>query len=119
MQQTKGADAMLIVSKYGEIKLTRGDTARLTVTLTTEEGKAYEVQATDTLTLSVKKAVTDTEYVLQKVIEGSNTFHIEPKDTAGLSFGKYKYDVQLTTGGGDVYTVITPATFEIQSEVSC
>ena len=109
---------MLNVSKYGEIGLTRGDTARLTVTITNEAQEAYSIQEGDTLTLSVKKAVTDKEYALQKTITGSNTFYLEPQDTAGLDFGKYKYDVQLTTVYGDVYTVIAPTVFEILQEVT-
>lgn len=111
---------MLIVSKSGEIKLTRGDTARLTVSITNEtDGSVYELQEGDVLTLSVKKSVEDAETTLAKEITSSNTFHIEPKDTAGLAFGKYIYDVQLTTSGGDVYTVIGPANFELLKEVSC
>ena len=109
---------MLIVSKYGEVKLTRGDTARFTVAVTNDEGKAYEIQEGDTLTLSVKKEVTDTEYALQKKIIGDNTFHIEPKDTAELECGKYKYDVQIDTADGEVYTVIEPTLFELLQEVT-
>lgn len=109
---------MLIVSKNGEIRLTRGDTARFTVAVTNDEGKAYEIQKDDILTLSVKKDVKDVEYALQKEITGSDTFHIEPSDTAGLEFGKYKYDVQIKQAGGDIYTVIAPTEFEILKEVT-
>ena len=49
---------------------------------------------------------------------GSNQFHIEPEDTKFLSFGKYLYDVELTTASGDVYTVIVPTTFEVLKEVT-
>ena len=110
---------MLYVETDGTIRLTRGDTARLTVPLTNEtDGSPYEMQEGDTLTLTVKKAVTDEEPSFQKVGLGTNKFHIEPKDTAQLPFGKYKYDVQLTTVYGDVYTVIEPTTFEIMQEVT-
>ncbi len=109
---------MLTVSRYGEIGLTRGDTARLTVSITNDAGEDYELQPEDTLTLSVKKAVTDAEYALQKTIERTNIFYIEPQDTAGLEFGKYKYDVQLITANGEVYTIIEPSTFEILQEVT-
>ena len=110
---------MLHVEYDGTIQLTRGDTARLTVTIANEaDGNEYAIQSGDTLTLTVKKAVTDAEPSIQKVLTGAATFHIEPKDTAQLEFGKYKYDVQLTTAGGDVYTVIEPTTFEILQEVT-
>lgn len=110
---------MLYVETDGTIRLTRGDTARLSVSITNDtDQNAYEMQDGDTLTLTVKKAATDEAPSFQKVLAGTNTFHIEPKDTAQLPFGKYKYDVQLITAGGDVYTVIEPTTFEIMQEVS-
>lgn len=110
---------MLNVSENGYISLTRGDTARLTVSVTDDvSGEPYELQNGDTLTLSVKKSIKDVDPVLSKTIENTDTFHIEPKDTAGLSFGKYMYDVQLTMSDGDVYTIIPPSTFEILTEVT-
>lgn len=108
---------MLIVSKYGEIQLTRGDTARLTVDITDSEGKAYEVKEDDVLTLTVKKDYSDPEPLIQKKVIGSNLFHIEPEDTKGLEFGKYKYDVQVTTADGDNYTVVADKVFNITREV--
>lgn len=109
---------MLNVFENGDVELTRGDTARLTVNISDDSGEAYEIQNGDELTLSLKKSIKDDEVVMSKTIKGSDTFHIEPKDTADLSFGKYKYDVQLTTEDGDVYTVIPPSTFEILTEVT-
>ena len=111
---------MLKILKDGTIQLTRGDTARLAVPIINEiDNQEYVIQSDDILVLSIKKTVNDTEALLEKVLKGENTFHIEPKDTAKMKFGHYKYDVQLTTAGGDVYTVITPTTFEILSEVTC
>ena len=109
---------MFSVSKSGEIKLTRGDTARLTVTITDGTGQPYIVQNDDVVTLTVKKDVKDTEVLIEKKLTGGDTFHIEPKDTATLDFGKYKYDVQINTAEGEVYTVIPPTTFELLAEVT-
>lgn len=109
---------MLIVNEDNSIELTRGDTARLAVSLAQEDGTEYEVQPGDILVLSLKKSVNDAVAAMQKTISGSNIFHIQPADTAGLAFGKYKYDVQLTTEAGEVYTVIAPAAFVIATEVT-
>lgn len=109
---------MLNVFDDNSIELTRGDTARLAVTVTNDDGEDYEVQSTDTLALTIKKKVKDSEALVSKIIIGSNVFHIEPRDTDGLSFGDYVYDVQLTTAEGDVYTVITPSPFKITEEVT-
>ena len=100
------------------IKLTRGDTAYLTIPLKTIES-VYELQPTDTLTFSVKRNTRETDYLFQKIITGTNTFHIQPDDTAELTFGKYTYDVQLNVSNGDVFTVIPPSTFEVLAEVTC
>lgn len=104
-----------------DIKLTRGDTAYLQVPLINmlPDGSAseYEIAPEDTLTMTMR-AKYDTEVCFQKTIKGINTFHIVPEDTAGCSFGKYKYDVQLTTANGDVYTVIEPACFQVLPEVT-
>ena len=108
---------MLIVSPNGEIKLTRGDTAWLTVTLTDDEKQPYTMQAEDTLTLAVKITTRAKECLLRKVIKGNNVFHIKPEDTKDLIFGRYVYDVQIDTADGDSYTVIPFTCFEIMDEV--
>ena len=113
----KGADLMLSVSKSGEIKLTRGDTARLTVSVADSDGQPYTVKNDDVLTLTVKQNYEDETPLIEKVVTGDTTFHIEPNDTKSLAFGKYKYDVQLTTADGDNYTVIDDKTFEVAKEV--
>lgn len=109
---------MLKVSEDNVIKLTRGDTARLTVSVTDGSGEPYEIQNGDTLTLSLKKNVKEVDSLMTKTIKGTDMFHIKPDDTSGLNFGTYIYDVQLTTVNNDVYTVIPPSTFEILTEVT-
>ena len=110
---------MLNVNSDGTIQLTRGDTARLEITIKnslTEE--AYDMAPDDILSFTIKKSVKDETALVHKESKGTNTFHIEPKDTAELSFRKYFYDVQLTRANGDVYTVIVPTTYEIMKEVT-
>lgn len=110
---------MLYIKDDGTIRLTRGDTARLTVPIVNLANNGeYTMQSGDILYFSVKKSAKDGDFLFQKVSEGSNSIHIKPEDTAGLSFGKYKYDVQLTTESGDVYTVIEPSTFEVMEEIT-
>ena len=111
---------MLYVENDHIIRLTRGDTAYLEVNITNADSETgeYEISSDDSLALSIKKKVKDSEYLLNKVITGSSVFHIKPEDTSDIPFGKYLYDVQLTTGSGDVYTIIEPTTFEILPEVT-
>ena len=110
---------MLNVNSNGTIQLTRGDTARLEITIKnslTEE--VYDMAPDDILSFTIKKSVKDETALVHKESKGTNTFHIEPKDTAELSFRKYFYDVQLARANGDVYTVIVPTIFEIMKEVT-
>lgn len=110
---------MLEIKADGSIRLTRGDTAKLTVKLKYEgTNDSYIIRPTDKFTLTVKKSVKDTVALVQKVVVGSNNIKINPEDTQDLAFGKYKYDVQLTTADGEVYTIIDPATFEVAEGVT-
>lgn len=101
------------------IRLTRGDTAILKVEIRNGvSGESYPMRPDDTLTLTVKQTVRDCTPVLRKRVTGTGQFHIEPEDTACLAFRRYKYDVELKTAAGDVFTVIGPAAFEILPEVT-
>lgn len=112
---------MLYVDDDNVIELTRGDTARFDVTIVNSIPGSpdipYIVQPDDVLEFSLKKTANDEEYLIHKKISGSVTFHILPEDTKSLEYGKYVYDVQLTTKG-DVYTVITPTKFKVLKEVT-
>lgn len=110
---------MLYILPDNSVRLTRGDTAALTVNIVDDITKEpYEVSPTDTITLTVKKNVKNSEYCFQKVVTGTPKIVIEPEDTKSLDFGKYKYDVELVTDTGGVSTVIEPSLFEVLPEVT-
>lgn len=111
---------MIQVANDNSIELTRGDSAyiRVPIFLNNGEGDEYILDAKDRLTLSLKKSISDTEYAFQKKLTGDNVFHIEPKDTKDLEYGSYRYDVELITKTGDVFTVIPPTSFKLTSEVT-
>lgn len=110
---------MFYVDCDKSLHLTRGDTARITVDIFNDiTNEKYEVKENDVVVLSVKKSVYDEEYCFQKKEKGNSSFKILPEDTNGLQFGKYIYDVQISTEQGDVYTVIQPSIFEVMKEVS-
>jgi hypothetical protein len=107
----------MLYIKANTIMLTRGDTAYIDVVID-REGEPYTLASGDKLTLSVKKYVTDEAPAFSKTTTSGNTIHIEPQDTAGLGFGTYKYDVQLNTASGDVFTVVDVGNFEVMPEVT-
>ena len=114
---------MEIVFKVDEdntIHLTRGDTARFSIgrIVNTVTNTNYTPSAEDTVTMTIKKTVLQADPCVQLIVPGGEVLHIKPEDTKAMTFGKYVYDVQLTTADGDVYTIIPPATFDLQKEVT-
>ena len=100
------------------IKLTRGDTAYLSLDLNMNN-EPYEYAEGDTVTLSVRVSTDDNpKYLFQKVVNAGDMIEIMPEDTKGLEYGRYKYDIQLNTAKGEVFTVIEPSTFQITEEVT-
>lgn len=110
---------MLFIEDDGTVKLTRGDTAKLNVSITDDiTHEIYEIQPTDVLVMSIKKSIKDETACVTKSITGSSTFTILPSDTHNLSFGNYFYDVQITNANNEVYTVIGPCSFVLLKEVT-
>lgn len=97
--------------------LTRGDSCDLIVTIHDISGAIYEMQAGDILTFTIKVNCNTEDIIIQKEIS-SNIITLTPADTEKLAYGAYWYDVQLTTAGGDIYTVIPPHRFNITPEVT-
>ena len=99
------------------IKMTRGDSEGITVSCAQqpfEEG--------DKITLTMRKSKKDTTKVMQKdvteFVEGKALIEIAPSDTSNLEFGDYIYDIQMTRADGTVKTIVKPATFTVELEVS-
>jgi hypothetical protein len=100
-----------------EIRITRGDTARMELDIKNSEGEAYEPQEGDVVKFTVKGAPTDLLPLIQKDYTNGG-FTIEPADTEKLNFGAYFYDVQITLANGDVCTIIPPTQFIVVEEVT-
>ena len=98
--------------------LTRGDSADLVVHIYDMSGTEYVLQPGDVLVFTMKINCMSDVIIIQKDISSDSTIHLVPDDTNLLSYGDYVFDVQLTTAGGDVYTVIPPHAFIISKEVT-
>ena len=107
---------MLKIDRDNAIHLTRGDTARINLAISASDGTAYDYSE-DTVVFTVKASPIVSDYLIQKAVT-DGVIYIAPEDTAGLSYKEYVYDVQLTTVGGDVCTVVTPAKFIVEPEVT-
>lgn len=90
--------------KDGVIKITRGDSASLTVGLKKKDGSDYVMKSGDTLTMTVRKVIGAS--VLMQIVSETNTIYIAPSDSKKLAVGSCVYDIELKTASGDVFTVI-------------
>ncbi len=97
------------------IKITRGDSGEIDLTIYDTDGREYELKDGDEVLFTVKETVHSPNPLIQK---SGTQISILPEDTQNLSYKKYVYDVQLTTAAGNVDTIIPPSTFEVLSEVT-
>lgn len=86
------------------VKMVRGDTGEVELTLTLEGGTAID-PAAYTAVLSLKKSVDDVATILKKTFtNGKVSFSHE--DTNNLPYGTYVYDVQVELlEDGSIHTI--------------
>lgn len=102
---------MFAIDKLGNIKLTRGDSMSLSVSLE-RDGAEYELDPSDVVTFSMKESYDDALPVLSKTLsDGELT--LVPTDTSGLDIGTYYYNMRITYADGTVDTFIAERTFEV------
>lgn len=104
------------------IKMTRGDTAVIAVTITNIDGTPYIPQNGDRIRFAMKKNYDDPQPILVKDIPISTMeLVIDPLDTKNLEYGAqkghYKYDIELSNINGTVDTFIPRADIFILEEV--
>ena len=109
------------------IRLTRGDTLPVEVTIYEADGKTeYEPQTGDSVRFALKRAamtpgnkefVDQTPLILKPIPTDTLLLQLDPEDTAGLPFGNYKYDLELTFANGAVCTFIANSDFILTPEV--
>ena len=97
--------------KDNDIRMTRGDTAILNLSIQNADGTPYEITSDDTILLTVKKNTT------AKAV-ADNRITITPKETESLEYGPYCYDVELRRTDGFVATIISPHTLTLCEEVT-
>lgn len=97
------------------MKLTRGDTAQFIITPYSSDGKEYTLQEGDVITFTVKKNTYNKQVLIQKT---GLEVEIKPEETNNLTYGTYKYDVQMTFADGRVDTFIGPEDFVLTEEVT-
>lgn len=107
---------MLVITNE-EVILTRGDSADIIVNITDANGDVYTPAEGDVIKFTLKKNCETSDIIIQKTLVNS-IISLQPADTEDLPYGTYYFDVQLTTAGADVYTVVSPHRFIIDKEVT-
>ena len=105
------------------IKLTRGDSLDIQISVATDTGQAYTPAQEDTIRFAMKSSRTWPGgtglegLLLYKAIPNDTLLlHIDPADTSGLPLGEYDFDVEIEFETGHVDTFIT-GILELTAEV--
>jgi hypothetical protein len=104
---------MFIIDSEKNITMTKGDTASLEITLTSD-GSPYAMQAGDKLYLTVRNSAKTV--IFEKELTGESAFEIVTSDTSELETGAYLYSVTMIFEGGERYTPIPNQNFIIAEE---
>ena len=105
-----------INQKTHKISLTKGDNASFKVNIIEANGQIRQLFDDDVITLTVRKTA-NSDIAFTKTAE-NGVINLVPTDTKSLAAGTYVYDIQITTFGGNVYTIIPISYFEIGQEVT-
>lgn len=102
--------------KYDEnthdIYYIKGDTAHFKINVS-----PFHPEEGDILNFTVKKRY-GVPAAISLTADDDMNFTIQPEDTNMLTPGDYLYDIQLTTGIGEIYTLIGPAKFTMDIEIT-
>jgi hypothetical protein len=105
---------MFTIDENNTMIISKGETASFDVKIyNTETNSVYEMSATDTLTLAVKENIEDSSAIFSITSTGVPTLTFESGVTINVASGEYRYDIKLTTSGGQRYYIIKPSIFRI------
>lgn len=109
---------MIYIDKFNNIKLTRGDTATLTIELTDLEGFPYIPNPDDTILFGIKLNEWDTSCLKRILIDPiTMKLDISKATTNDLDFLTYYYDIKLITADGQTDTFINARKFEVLRQI--
>lgn len=95
------------------LKLIRGVTQSITITIENDNGDIYKLQSGDVLKFGVKRNWQNTEYDIYKEATSADVqcddyvISLTPEDTIDVLPGReYKFDMGIQTAAGDYYMII-------------
>lgn len=107
----------MLVIENNKIKLTRGDTMRLTINLTDSSGNPVTLSENDSIIFRMKKNARIETMLIEKYGDTSQMLiELDQQDTVKIPFGAYKYEIEVVYDG-DHYTIIENEDFTIGEEL--
>jgi hypothetical protein len=95
--------------------------AKRVAIVTKGNNNLYQMKAGEKIVFGVKQKPEDEELLIRKIItsivDGVATINFTPKDTIGLKYGRYVYDMGLASGE-DYYPIIKSSAFVIMPNVT-
>lgn len=93
-----------------DITVVQGDTHKFNVTVTDENGSAFDLTSY-TMTFTAKKSITDTTAaitstgVISNPTTGIGLITLTPTDT-DIEVNDYHYQIEISDGSDNVYTIV-------------
>lgn len=107
------------------IKITRGDTAHISMSIYKGIDEKYIMKTGDRLFFTVKTNTLESTFLFQKTMtsldvlqDGNVLIKIAPSDTNNFDYDTFYYDIELKTNTDDVYTIVPPSEFIILPEIT-
>lgn len=120
-----GSESVGFSVVHNRIRLIRGDSAEIVLTIYQPEGEIFVPEDGDKIIFTLKKDEADENFLLQKkmgegIIRDENTYHLifNPEDTEHLPWGRYIYDVELERRNGYIDTIIPASSFFVERNVT-
>lgn len=104
-----------------DIKLTRGDTAYITISIVDQDGFPYEFEEGDQIRLQVRTKPNYGSLIFNgniSIVDNEIVWTISHDETKDLAPVTYYYDVELITANGEVFTFIEKSKLKITDEVT-
>lgn len=101
------------------ITMTRGDSLVVFLDLENSDGTTYEPDDGDYIRFAMKQSFDDSvpPILVKEIPTDTMKLILDPADTKQLTYGQYRYDIQITTADGLVDTFIDRAVLIITEEV--
>ena len=95
------------------LKLIRGVTQSIAITITDDDSNIYKLQSGEVLRLGIKRNPQNAEYDIKKEVSSealygdSYVINFAPEDTVNLEPSpEYRFDIGIQTADGDYFMVI-------------